>query len=53
MHSNILEWEKVSTPKKKWSEQLSTPKTMEWAVVHFKKCDIFGVDFKCTPNFLE
>jgi hypothetical protein len=48
---------------KKWSEQPSTPKKLEWAVVHskiltflewnFVYSNFFGMDFECTPNFLE
>jgi hypothetical protein len=50
--------------KKKWSEQLSTPKRlMEWVVVHSKNLTFLewnfvysnfcGVDTECTPIFLE
>jgi hypothetical protein len=62
MHSNILEWASVHS-KKKRSKQLSTPKKLEWAVVHSKiltffkwnvvYSNFFGVEFECTPNFLE
>jgi hypothetical protein len=48
---------------KKWSEQLSTPKKLEWAVVHSKMFtflewnvvnSIFsGVDFECIAIFFE
>jgi hypothetical protein len=46
---------------KKWSEQQSTPKKLEWAVVHskilkflewnFVYSNFFGVEFECTKFF--
>jgi hypothetical protein len=48
---------------KKWSEQPSTPKKLEWAVVHSKNVtflewnfvysNFFEVDTECTPKKLE
>jgi ribosomal protein L24E len=52
---------------KKWSEQPSTPKKLEWAVVHSQILTAlqifwsglqvhsknFGVDLRCTPKLLE